>query len=130
MSEPWTRGAVTCALASGPVQKPGFTYRGLGLVVDPANPDRRYDRWTVIHLGSGHEVCSLRRVPGVIDLATTIADLGDWTFSGLKGWENMSPDLPAKLRALRARFPEIIEAPASGSQNPGAAVTIALSRLN
>ena len=40
----------------------------------------------------------------VFRLATPIAQLGDWTWTGVDGWQNMEPLLPMKGQGLCREF--------------------------
>lgn len=95
----------------------GFTYKGLGL----------HPRWTVTHLNSGHIVCHLNCDDArAFTLATRIADMADWGFDGLNGWQNSDPDLFERfamwMRANREAYRH------GDNQHEGIARQIAVSR--
>lgn len=59
------------------------------------------EKWLLIHVRSGHAIVRLD-LPEIeaIAVATEIAELGDWTFESLQGWQNHQPLLPGKMQAL------------------------------
>lgn len=59
------------------------------------------ESWLIIHVRSGHAIVRID-LPEIeaIAVATEIAELGDWTFESLHGWENHQPLLPGKMQAL------------------------------
>ena len=92
----------------------GWVCKGLGLY----RTDEGF--WWLVHLNSGHGVVRLGKDPehsrnplsDVLLIADEIADAADWTFGSLDGWTNRNPDLPAKLSAIAARYPGLVESPA------------------
>lgn len=82
-----------------------MVYRGLGLFLVEQRKGLEPAKWSLTHLGSGHRV---GLIPGdeldVFKVATEIAECGDWEFSGLRGYQNMDPSLPAKALEIIARY--------------------------
>jgi hypothetical protein len=60
-------------------------------------------------------------------IADQLAELGDWTFDGLYGWQNASPDLMDKVKALRACLPTYVDF-GDGNRDEDAARAVAYAR--
>lgn len=101
---PWKPGTFDIALFSGIETKYGYIWRDLGLHLEseilPSPKKRRKGRksWALTHLNSGHRICDLiGEVKDIFPLASEIAELTDWSFTGLDGWKNIDPELGDKL---------------------------------
>lgn len=80
----------------------GYTYKGLGMRMSMAGSPkgRRPPTWSLTHLNSGHKVVSLNLPTSrAFEVATQVADLGDWDFETLGGWKNRAPQLRDKVAA-------------------------------
>lgn len=111
----WQPGSYEVAAPLGQIETVnGFTCRGLGLhraslararYVRKDGTRKTYETWVVTHLNTGHAVRGFVDTPAAhaFVLASDLADLADWTFDGLQGWQNTDPELPDKLAAWHAR---------------------------
>jgi hypothetical protein len=95
----WTRASFEIATPAGPAKVVGMTYAGLGFAFYSGG-------WGVVHLNSGHEVCRVRTAVHSIlmDVVDALADAGDWTFTSLKGFENLDPAFPEKVNQAIAPY--------------------------
>lgn len=65
--------------------------------------------WWLVHLRSGHGICKLVGGPlEVLPVATRLAEVTDWTFEAITGWQNTDPDLPKKIRQIWAAEPRVM----------------------
>lgn len=88
----------------------GFVQGGLGLWLHPGG-DRKYCYWSVTHLNSGLAVLYIERRrrdlfenAEPLELAQQVYDLCDWdAFSDPTGWQNVDPELRAKVAQLIVR---------------------------
>lgn len=127
----WQPADVLRAMSYGVVTSPGYTCRGLGLVmISRASPKgRRPPCWIVIHLGSGHSVAEISgTIATAFPIASELAECGDWDFEGLDGWRNHDPDLPQKLVDFCARHPKHAKPRAGGGGHSDVARQIAMAR--
>lgn len=95
------------ACTSAAESRDGFVYRALGMWKElPASPKgRRPPRWSLTHLGSGHQVCRVHaHMRPAFEIATKFAELGDWDFDGFSGWVNRDPELKTRFTALLLSF--------------------------
>lgn len=109
----------------------GYTYRGLGihLTIKGSPKGRRPPTWSLSHLGSGHKVCLIDgKVATAFEIASEIADCGDWSFDGLKGYINIDPDIKEKFRALCEKHPKTIRRGPGGNASEDAARAIVMAR--
>lgn len=122
----WKDARYPVACAAAVVKVSGYTYKGLGLHIWPRNKPRKRKgvepppppppEWTLTHLGSGLSVAHITgTVSEVFPLASQIADLSDWTFDGPKGFRNMDPELPAKLKAWLDTAPPCVRCVLNGT---------------
>lgn len=119
MSAKWISGKLTVVLCGKVRKKQGRSYNGLGIVnVMEAVPEFHSPAATMVfHLGTGHGLCILQGdSQETTEVATQLAELGDWTFDTLAGWRNRFPDVGEKLRAVRDRHPEVLR-PLTGEQD-------------
>jgi len=107
MSDLWAQARYEIA-AEKATTVDGFTYRGLGM-----HQIRRHEMfkqaglWCLAHLNSGHAIVVIAgSVREAFDIATDIAECGEWDFNGLNGWENRDPELTVKLKAILDRHPD------------------------
>lgn len=105
----FSRESFLIARADGVKEVNGIVIEGLGLYL--------FSRWrcrnvkkdgtrtlktifVVVHLGSGHTVCSLESdFETAVNIVRHLQTLTDWTFTGLEGFKNVDPDLPEKFEA-------------------------------
>lgn len=81
-------------------EKEGFSFKGLGLF-----KWKLRQVWSVTHLGSGHNIFCVRgQFKYAVEIATMLANLGDWSFSGLRGADTIDPDLRLKTEMLYRMF--------------------------
>lgn len=112
----------------------GHTYRGLGLfILEPAK-GLSPAKWSLTHLNSGHR---LALIPGnevdVFRISKEIAECGDWDFGGLRGYQNVDPDLPRKALVIVDRYCKEtgkIRVGDGRDVDEGAAAEISRSRAN
>lgn len=95
----WKREAFLRALKDrpAPVSYAGFTYLGLGLNMVQVRSEKhhRATKWCLTHLGSGHAIAFIKgEMKTVFPIATELAELIDWTFTGLTGWKQTEPQMP------------------------------------
>lgn len=127
----WTPETFLIAMPGGPAKRHGYVYRGLGLyLIMPASPKgRRPAQWSLTHLGSGHCLAMLKGdVSTAFPIATEIAEAGDWTFDGLKGWKNHFPDAAERVREILERAGSRGKMTGGGNSNEGVAREIAMAR--
>ena len=105
----WTAGKF---LASRGDRKPkelqGWILSGLGLhcMAAPVPDLPMPPIWAIYHIGSGHVVSFLiAPKDDAFRLATEVAHLGDWSFDGLNGWQNVAPQLWDGLQEMMASNP-------------------------
>lgn len=125
----WPAAMVVVAMPSGPLDKPGYAWRGLGLFqAIPGSPKgRRPATWSLTHIGSGHAIAFLKGdVRTVFPIASEIALAGDWTFEGLDGWRNQFPDASERVSEIIARYPKIVSRAAGGGRNEDIARAVAM----
>lgn len=111
---------------SKPWQVEAYVYKGLALRIEinGSPKGRRKPTWSLMHIGSGHNVCLITGTAAdVFPVAAEIADECDWSFGGLSGWKNQDPELPKKVIAWMKRHP--ITSRLHGQQNEGQASQIA-----
>ena len=132
---PWKPGTFDIATSAGRITKSGYVWRDLGLhlesIIPPSSKGRRKGRksWALIHLNSGHRVCSLiGDVKDVFPLASEIAELTDWSFTGLDGWKNIDPELKDKFSSIMEKNKAKITCERN-QHNETIAREIALSRM-
>lgn len=86
----------------------GFCYKGIGITAHGQDCDcagKGVEVWSVTHTGSGHRIFNVKGSFGiVVEIATLLANLGDWEFMGLRGFSNMSLDLFDKVQMLYQMF--------------------------
>lgn len=125
----WNIESYPVATSTGPKLVTGMTMKGLGMhVVRKHVLFAQSPIYGVTHLGSGHTVCLIEAHDR--KASTIFAELvsaGDWEFDGLKGWENMSPDLADKVQAIIKRHESVIRA-ASGEPDDRIARQVARGR--
>ena len=108
----------------------GYAHLGLGIhmIIKGSPKGRRPPLWSLRHLGSGHTVCMIEgKVAVAFAIASEIAECGDWSFDGLKGYVNVDPEIPEKFRTIYAKYPKAIRR-GSGPQNENSARAIAVAR--
>lgn len=128
----WKPGKILIVFFDQPTWRPGFEYRGVGLFkLMGGMPELGFDpHWGVYHLGSGHFVIDIQAdEPEVFEIATEIADAGDWTFDGPGGWQNQFPDLWERLGEIQARHPGRLTRPGT-HENHEAAFEVLIQREN
>jgi hypothetical protein len=106
----WIKETFLIALPNGPTPRSGWTYGGCGVhqSIEGSPKGRRPPTFTVTHLGSGHALAHIDAIfDRTIEIATEIADAGDWSFDGLDGYKNQFPDAPKKVGAIIARHRRI-----------------------
>ncbi|KQU47393.1 hypothetical protein ASG67_14120 [Sphingomonas sp. Leaf339] len=65
--------------------------------------------WAIYHVGSGHIVTFLiGTASDAFKIATEVSCLGDWSFDGLTGWQNLAPQIWNDLQEMIARNPGIM----------------------
>lgn len=107
----------------------GYSYRGLGIHMIRSPKGRRPPTWSLCHLGSGHTVCLIDgRVAVAFAIASEIAECGDWSFDGLKGWINVDPEIPEKCKVIMAKYPKATRRATGGNHSENSARAIALAR--
>ncbi len=122
---PWKPAKLSIVIFYKVRRREGFKYRGLGLhsMMKPL--------WGLYHLGSGHLVCWL--VAGdneACQIATEIAESGDWTFDGLDGWKNQFPDSEKKLMEISDRYSGKVRIPQGGGRSEVLALSLLMAREN
>lgn len=132
---PWKAGTFDIATSAGIITQSGYILKDLGLhlesIIPPSSKGRRKGRksWALTHLNSGHRVCSLiGDVKDVFPLASEIAELTDWSFTGLDGWKNIAPELKDKFYSLIKKNKAKIKRE-GGSSDKKLAREIAVSRM-
>ena len=104
----WEPATFKRAHSSWPLASAGYVYGGLGICLTSSRGEK--SRWVLIHLNSGHAICWIRgSVAEAFPVASDIADCADWTFDGLHGWRNQSPDLYERFEEVWKRHPKRIE---------------------
>ena len=105
----WQETTFLIATRNGPDERRGFIYRGLGVfkVLPSSLKGRRPPRWSVTHLGSGHQVALIdAHMVEAFNIATEIAECGEWDFDSLEGWRDRDPTLLKKRDAILLRHGE------------------------
>lgn len=108
----------------------GHTHCGLGIYIciKGSPKGRRGPTWSLRHLGSGHTVCLIEgKVAVAFLIASEIAECGDWSFDGLKGYVNVDPEIPEKCRTIFAKYPKAVRR-GGGNQSEESARAIAMAR--
>jgi hypothetical protein len=104
----WVMGSYMEARKSGLCEVRGYLYRGLGVrMIHPRASLQGYPtaRWCLTHVNTAHSVAFINaEADRAMEIATAVAEAGDWSFSGLKGYENMDPNLIARCVALGEWF--------------------------
>lgn len=109
----WRAGNFTFVYGDKLTNERGYLYRGLGLFHGVGA-----HLWMLIHIGSGHTVAYLEdaKREKVFLFASELAELGDWTFHGIKGYENSDPDLVKKRNEWIERYsPDVFKPKAKGN---------------
>jgi hypothetical protein len=110
----WVSGQYMEAAPGGPQAVRGLTYRGLGfrMLQPPSSRENRpMPRWGLTHIGTGHNVAYINAIAiHAFSIATAVALSGDWSFSGINGFENSDPELVDRLVALRDLYgPSVLD---------------------
>jgi hypothetical protein len=107
MEEPlWRKGTFLAAQVGGATEQAGFLYRGMAMwkLFNASPKGRRPPWWSLTHCGTGHRVCVIKaHMVEAFDIATEIAECGEWDFDSLNGWRDRDPELMDKVRAVLAR---------------------------
>ena len=122
---PFEPGTILCAHQTMPIPHAGYVYNGVGIykTQEGSPKGRRPPKWALIHLGSGHRICIIAaHFLDACHIAYDIANLGDWSFDGIKGWKNVDPELPRKLEDYAAKDMRIELTPGKGNENAARAV--------
>lgn len=110
----WTLETYAVAAGKGTKLVQGMTMKGLGMhIVRQHIPFAQTPVYAITHLGSGHTVCMIEAQDKQASMI--VAELlmaGDWEFDGLKGWENMSPDLAERVQGIFRRHQSVVRAAA------------------
>ena len=132
---PWNPGTFDNATSGGRITQSGYVWRDLGLhlesVIPPSPKGRRKKKqsWALTHLNSGHRICGLiGEVKDIFPLASEIAELTDWSFTGLYGWKKIDPELGDKFYSLIKKNEAKIKRE-GGSSDKKLAREIAVSRM-
>ena len=89
---------IAVGTVDGPVVAGGRIYRGVGLHWSGLT-------WNVTHLRSGHRICGIRLAKfAAQQIATEIAECGDWEWSAWGGWKNSDPGLLQRTSALLSGY--------------------------
>jgi hypothetical protein len=100
----WRRDKFLIALPEKPERLLGWTYRGLGL------DQRGRTEWVVTHLGTGYRICKIKGPRFMaFQIATEIAECGEWDFIGISGHLNRDPELRKKAGTILAAYCETVE---------------------
>lgn len=127
----WKRESFLVAGPGGTSTCIGFTYNGLGIDLrSPGSPKgRRKSIWVITHLGSGHRIGRLVGSNAtVFEIATELAEAGDWSFEGLTGYQNQFPDAPQRWSELCAKYPDSISTGPLVGNSEDAARAVAMAR--
>ncbi len=95
-----------------PVSYQGWEYRGLGLTLERLRSAKTETptRWCLTHIGTGHAIAFIEgEQVEVMPICAELAEEMDWSFTGLKGWQNMAPDMPRLVVAWMDRHVRVIE---------------------
>lgn len=99
----WKKDRFLIATAEGPEWISGWSYRGLGVDL------RKPGEWFVTHLGSGHRVCGITGTKFMaLQIASEIAECGDWDFDGLAGHLNRDPEIATNAAVACLKYPDIV----------------------
>lgn len=125
----WKSESYEVATSKGPRRVAGITQAGLGVhLVRDHIVFKQPPLYAVTHLGSGHTIMMIEaHKPRTGQIVAELLTAGDWDFGGLKGWENMSPDLADKVKAIVERHGDVVRAGVSDPDDRQAR-TIARSR--
>lgn len=113
----WIHDTFMIATSNGVQRIAGMTCRGIGMqIVRKMQIFGNRPITAIVHLGSGHAICLVEaNLEITAKIATEIVNATDWTFDGLKSWENMDPTLSLKVQAICNRYIAYIR-----SADPGA----------
>jgi hypothetical protein len=137
MDDKWRPGKFLKAMAVplAPRSHDGLIYRGIALrMIRRGSPKgRRPPTWELVHIGTGHRVFFFDlTAEAALELATSIAECGEWDYETLEGWRNVDPDLPHKVYAIDAAYekahPKVKIHRGSGKGSPEAARAVAMAR--
>jgi hypothetical protein len=101
----WLRAELEIATEGGLRSVRGYIHLGLGLHRRKGTKvyqGHREPIWTLTHLNTGHMVCEIiGSFSQCRAIATVLAECSCWNdIAGLKGWTNIDPDLPTKVRQI------------------------------
>lgn len=129
MTPLWAKQNFLVARMFGAETVSGFVYAGLGMhkAIRGSPKGRRPPTWMLTHLGSGHVIARISaHMAEAFEIATQIAEVGDWDWDGLEGYRNKDPEIKYKLLAMT--LPKSCQIRLSGAGNEDAAREIAMAR--
>ncbi len=134
----WKPDAFQIAGAQDVTLVEGWTYAGIGAYyVHATDGPAHASVFNLVHLGSGHRVAVVghtymgieqHRVDQAVALMSEFAELGDWSFTGLTGYQNMDPLLPNKALGWHQRHAPMVSLAVQPTQDHETAQRIAMSR--
>jgi hypothetical protein len=109
-STKWVKGNYWVGAGGRPRHVSGWTYNGCGLT------SRGAAVWGLHHLNTGHNIACIKLARfGAFQVATEIAECGDWSFLGIMGPINSDPDLFKRVKSLMDGYaPDVLY----GEANP------------
>ena len=102
MSDIWKPAQFQIAMPSGPTTVSGYEHFELGLHLITGRGKKA--KWILTHLGTGLRLCEIEgSVAVAFQVATEIAEAGDWGFISMEGYKDRFPDAAQKMAEILNR---------------------------